>query len=131
MLETNVSHLDQDLHIALDMEFSHHANPMWVFDQLSLEFLAVNEAALQRYGYSREEFLTMTILDIRPPQDIPQVLRNALHPHTANGRRELWRHCTKKGEILEVEICGVSLMFENRLAQLVTVYQCAHAVAGH
>lgn len=103
---------------------------MWVFDQHSLAFLAVNDAALRRYGYSREEFLAMTILDIRPEEDIPCVLRNALRPHTVSGERERWRHRTRRSEIVEVEISGVSLMFESRLAQVVTVYGSACAAAA-
>ena len=54
--------------------FHGNPNPMWVFDLETLEFLEVNEAAIQHYGYSREEFLAMTIMDIRPPEK--------------NGRRE-------------------------------------------
>jgi two-component system cell cycle sensor histidine kinase/response regulator CckA len=131
VLETNASHLDQDLQGVFGMEFSNHPNPMWVFDQLTLAFVAVNDAALRVYGYSREEFLAMTTLDIRPPEDIPQVLRNALRPHTVSGKHEHWRHCTKTGEILEVEISGVSLVFENRRAQIVTVFRCPGAAAAH
>ncbi|MEI9962240.1 MAG: PAS domain-containing protein [Limisphaerales bacterium] len=41
---------------------------MWVFDLETLAFLEVNESAIQHYGYSREEFLAMTIRDIRPPE---------------------------------------------------------------
>src|ERR1039458_5199252 len=49
--------------------------PMWVFDRESLRFLAVNDAAVWKYGYSREEFLALTIADIRPPADVPQLRR--------------------------------------------------------
>lgn len=46
--------------------FESHPQPMWLYDVESLAFLAINEAAVERYGYSREEFLAMTIADIRP-----------------------------------------------------------------
>jgi PAS domain S-box-containing protein len=122
ILETTATQLDDDLLAVLGRQFSASPHPMWVFDQTSLAFLAVNDAALRQYGYSRAEFLSMTILDIRPPEDIPQVLCNALRPHTATGQPERWRHRTKSGEIVEVEVVGVSVIFDNRLAQLVTVY---------
>jgi hypothetical protein len=73
----------------------------------------------------------MTILDIRPGEDIPGVLRNALQPHTVNGKRERWRHRTRRGEILEIEVSGSALIFENRLAQVITVYPCAGAASAH
>ena len=45
--------------------------PMWLCDQQTLQFLAVNDAAIEHYGYSREEFLSMTIRDIRREEDVP------------------------------------------------------------
>ena len=50
--------------------FEKHSTLMWVFDVESLTFLAINEAAIQQYSYSRDEFLGMTIRDIRPSEDI-------------------------------------------------------------
>ena len=55
--------------------FERHPNPMWVYDSETLAFLAVNNAAIQQYGYSREEFLAMTIKDIRPSEDIPALIQ--------------------------------------------------------
>lgn len=49
---------------------------MWIYDIHSLAFLEVNEAAVKHYGYSRDEFLKMTIKDIRPPEDIPLLLND-------------------------------------------------------
>jgi PAS domain S-box-containing protein len=71
--------------------------PMWIFDRNTLEILEVNDAATETYGYSRTEFLKMTILDIRPLEDIPKVLQIALR---APGRRPnagTWRHRKKDG----------------------------------
>ena len=56
------------------MLFEASPTPMWVYDAETLAFLAVNDAAVRHYGYSREEFLAMTIKDIRPPEDIPRML---------------------------------------------------------
>jgi two-component system, cell cycle sensor histidine kinase and response regulator CckA len=114
----------------LGTEFYRSQNPMWVFDQTSLAFLEVNEAAVYRYGYSREEFLAMTILDIRPHEDVPDVLRHALRPHEVTDDREHWRHLTKNGEILFVEISGAPLLFENRPGQLITVFRVEDAATA-
>jgi hypothetical protein len=70
---------------------------MWLFDRETLVFLEVNAAAISRYGYSRQEFLAMTILDIRPLADIPLLVRHTLHPGMAGPtQRALWRHKKKK-----------------------------------
>ena len=53
--------------------FESNPHPMWVYDVESLKFLTVNDAAVAHYGYSREEFLAMTIMDIRPVEDIGPV----------------------------------------------------------
>ncbi|HXI93223.1 MAG TPA: PAS domain S-box protein, partial [Blastocatellia bacterium] len=100
--------------------FESNPQPMWVYDLKTLFFLAVNEAAIQHYGYSRKEFLEMTILDIRPPEDIPTLLDAV---SLINGESELmassWRHSKKDGTVIDVEITSHTLMFTERRAQLV------------
>src|ERR1017187_1227540 len=54
--------------------FDSNPLPMWIFERKTLKFLAVNEAASRQYGFSSREFLTMTIADIRPEEDIPALL---------------------------------------------------------
>jgi diguanylate cyclase (GGDEF)-like protein/PAS domain S-box-containing protein len=78
--------------------------PMWVFDPKTLHFVAVNEAAIRQYGFSREEFLTKTVLDIRPEEDVPEMLRDIANHTTGLQKRGFWRHRRKSGEILDVEI---------------------------
>jgi PAS domain S-box-containing protein len=59
--------------------FDNNPMPMWVIDIESQKFLAVNNAAVEHYGYSREQFLAMTIFDVRPPEDreeFAQYIRN-------------------------------------------------------
>ena len=67
-------------------DFARNATPMWVFDISTLVFSAVNDAAVRHYGYSRKEFLSMTILDIRPGKDIPSLLREVLQKQVLNPR---------------------------------------------
>jgi PAS domain S-box-containing protein len=94
-----------------------HGNPnaMWVFDLETLQFLEVNEAAIQHYGYSREEFLKMTIMDIRPPE------KNGHRKSTAldfADRGITWRHRRKDGSFIEVEVIWSPMVFHSRFAAL-------------
>jgi hypothetical protein len=99
--------------------FEANPQPMWVFDIASLAFLAVNHAAIAHYGYTREEFLGMTLRDIRPPEDVPEFLehtRVSTHtPHTDGP----WRHRKKDGSILFVEITSHPIQFGDSAAVLV------------
>jgi len=57
-----------------ELLFSHHPHPMYVVDAVTFQILEVNDAAVQSYGYSRDEFLQMNAKDIRPPEDVPRLL---------------------------------------------------------
>jgi PAS domain S-box-containing protein len=91
---------------------------MWVYDRESLAFLAVNDAALRLYGYSRDEFLGMTIRDIRPPEELPALARHLAEPRDAGATR-IWKHRKKDGTPIEVEVVSRPFSYEGREAQLV------------
>jgi PAS domain S-box-containing protein len=100
--------------------FDRNPLPMWVYDSETLAFLEVNDATVREYGYSRREFLRMTILDIRPPEDraglageAPQ-LPGDLHVWTAP-----WRHHRKDGSVCLVRASSHPLRFAGRPARLV------------
>ncbi len=99
--------------------FESNPLPMWVYDQQTLRFLAVNEAAVRHYGYSLEEFLAMTIKDIRPPEDVQTLSRyieeNPRGLHAAG----VWRHLRKCGEVIDVEITAHPLTFGGREGELI------------
>jgi len=98
--------------------FENNPQPMWVFDDETLAFLAVNDAACQHYGYTREEFLAMTIGDIHPPEDLPLV-RGSLEGDESKFRRAgVWRHRRKNGTLMEVEIASHAMQFAGRSAHL-------------
>lgn len=100
--------------------FMANPHPMWVFDVQSRAFLAINDAALAHYGYSREEFLAMTIADIRPEEDVPrleELVEAARGNHFRHSGR--WRHRKKDGSLIEVEIASHALHFEGRPAKLI------------
>ena len=93
--------------------------PMWVLDRDSTRFLAVNQAAVERYGYTREEMLEMSVLDIKTPDDHER-LRAVLaenRQQTMHGR--LARHVTRSGEVLEVEVSSDDFSYGGRRARLV------------
>jgi PAS domain S-box-containing protein len=95
--------------------------PMWVVDLNTLEFLDVNRATINHYGYTREEFLTMTLKDIRPVEEIPTLIRGVnedmLNPDE-NSRR-LMIHKKKNGEIRNVEVEIAPIWYEGRRANIV------------
>jgi len=92
--------------------------PMWVYDFESLAFIAVNDAAIRHYGFSREEFLGMTIADIRPQEDIPK-MREALERIVDRRGPTVFRHRKKDGTIIDVEITSFEFVSAGRRARLV------------
>jgi len=82
--------------------FQENPNPMWVFDMESLAILEVNEAAVQHYGYSREEFLKLNLGDLRFPQKNAENNSKRMELPAHNTRGNIWRHRRKSGETIEV-----------------------------
>jgi two-component system, cell cycle sensor histidine kinase and response regulator CckA len=87
-----------------DLMFSANPYPMWICDRNTLRFLQVNEAAVRAYGYSREELLSMTVKDIRPPEDVPAFLEAFRLPNPGYKRPGVFRHRRKDGSICMAEI---------------------------
>jgi two-component system cell cycle sensor histidine kinase/response regulator CckA len=98
--------------------FEGHPHPLWVYDRETLAFLAANEAAVHHYGYSREEFLRMTLEDIRPAEDIAKLREQA--SKSQDGLREAgeWRHRKKDGTVIDVAITRHTLNIGERRAAL-------------
>ena len=101
--------------------FEKNPQPMWVYDVKSLAFLAVNEAAVEHYGYSREEFLRMTTADIRPAEDLPALLESVAKSPEGIEKAGRWRHRQKNGSLIDVEITSHDLEWAGRPARLVAV----------
>ncbi len=99
--------------------FTNNPLPMWVYDLDTLEFLEVNDAAVDRYGYSREEFLSRQITDIRPAEDIPALLENVRNGRAVLESTKGWRHCLKDGRVIDVEIDSHVIDFAGHRAALV------------
>ena len=100
-----------------DALFATQAQPMWVIDATTLAFLAVNEAALRLYGYTKEELLRMTADQIRPEEDRDD-LRRAYADWSNNCSQRVWRHRKKSGEVISVRVTSFSLEFAGRRARL-------------
>jgi len=99
--------------------FESHPQPMWLYDVHTLRFLKVNDAAVDRYGYTRDEFLAMTIKDIRPPQDVPKFLELTAAPQPHYDKTGPWRHLLKDGSIVQVLITSHTTTFDDHEARLV------------
>ncbi len=99
--------------------FENNPMPMWVFDRETLRFLAINDAMLASYGYSREELLAGTVLDIRPAEDV-EAVRAAARTDAADRPQGLvWTHLRKDGTRLRAAIHSHDIEFEGRRARLV------------
>src|SRR5258708_4986661 len=97
--------------------------PKWIYDQETLQFLEVNEAAIRNYGYSQEEFGRMRIADIRPAEDEPRLLSDVEEARSSyeESRHGVWRHIKKNGEIIFVEVTAHPIEYEHRKARMVVV----------
>ncbi len=104
------------------MEYERHFDngpiPMWIIDEKTMRFVAVNNAAVQKYGYSKEEFLKMSILDIIPPEDVESILEKYCERDSNYYDAGYWRHIKKDGEIFYSHVYSHSTEFANNDARL-------------
>lgn len=105
--------------------FRENPQPMWIFRRDDLRFLEVNDAATQLYGYTREEFLEMTIIDIRPAEDADKL--HASHQRSMATDKGLniageWRHCKKDGSLMYVRIESFRTMYANESVEVVSIF---------
>jgi PAS domain S-box-containing protein len=102
--------------------FEQNPIPMWIYDPDTFYFSEVNDAAIQKYGYSREEFKELTILEIRPEEDVNKVKRVS-EKNRMNGPSffEEWTHIKKNGEKLRVMISASDIFYQGKHQRLVIV----------
>ena len=101
--------------------FENNPNPMWIYDLETLSFLAVNQAATNHYGYSEEEFLSMTLADIRPPEDVPKLIEAISKISSGLTHPEVWRHTKKDGSHIVVEVSAHTLTYNSRRCELILI----------
>lgn len=110
--------------------FEQNPLPFWVFETSSLRFLEVNAAAVKSYGYTRDEFLKMTILDIRDPEHRSDVVAHLMSPRDTRGVPKVWTHRTKDGKAVEVRIHSADIVFNGHPARLVLAEDITAHLAG-
>ena len=110
--------------------FSGNPMPAWVFDTETLAFLEVNDAAIAHYGFSKEEFLSMTIKDIRPQEDVNILLLRRTNPEVSSAviYNGYWRHMKKNKEIIYVDVTSRHVDFKGRIGRLVLAHDITQKV---
>lgn len=101
--------------------FNLSPQPMWLYDLTTLYFLDVNQAAIKKYGYTYEEFMNMTLRDIRPTSEIPALEKRLSQMELREKQRfaGIYIHSLKSGEQIHVEVFSSSIDYEDKLVRLV------------
>ena len=102
--------------------FQDNPMPMWVFDPQSFAFLDVNDSAVHHYGYTRDEFLARTILDIRPSEDVPVIVSRIRGGFPGRTQTVPARHLTKDGSLLQVEIYAQQIAWNGVDAEIIQIH---------
>ena len=104
--------------------FEHNPQPMFIYDLDTLNFLEVNKSAVDHYGYSADEFLSMTIKDIRPREDLQVLLENIdkIRERQDFNQTGTWRHLKKNGEVIYVELTAQPVISKGKNARHVLVH---------
>ncbi len=115
--------------------FASNPHPMWVHDPETLRILEVNDAAVDHYGYSREEFVCMTVSELRPTEDVGEILRESLATNSTKLTGP-WRHRRKDGSYIQVDMASHCIDYQGRkcsfvLVQDVTDRQLLHEQLVH
>lgn len=103
--------------------FEQNPIPMWIYDPESLKFVTVNKSALEKYGYTKDEMLNMTIADIRPAEDVPKLKKDlAENLKKENSDFREWVHLTKDGKKLMVEVSASNIFYKRKRQRLVIAH---------
>ena len=104
------------------MLFENNPLPMFVYDEETYQFLAVNESAVKHYGYTKDEFLKMTIMDIRPNDDVPLLVDLFKYQGNNMNHFGVWRHILKNGVVINVDVTTHRIAFNGRHARIVLAH---------
>ena len=99
--------------------FAGNPHPLFVYDSNTFAFLEVNEAAIRRYGYTQEEFRSLTVADVSAPDQTPFMTSMQGRPdlHHSGPRK----HRTKDGALIDVALTSIRLAYDGHDARLVVV----------
>ncbi len=101
--------------------FMDNPHPMWVYDVKTFRFLKVNNAAVEAYGYTYDEFYSMTLHEIRPGTEWDELSKNLRDNDARYQKSGPWKHKKKNGEIILVEIISSSTFYQNKEARIVLI----------
>ena len=107
--------------------FANNPNPMWVVDEQTLKFLDVNESAVHKYGYSRDDFLSMTLGTLLPAEDQPTLAERMCRNGSTARDTSQWRHVSRRGTLLTVHITSHPLHYNDRPAVLAVVEDISYS----
>jgi PAS domain S-box-containing protein len=110
--------------------FYSNPHPMWVADIASLRFVAVNTAAIEHYGYTEQQFLSMTIADIRAPDERQRLMTKLSDINAGTRQLGIWQHVRRDGSIIDVEITSDGISFDNRPSRLVLAHDVTQRLAA-
>lgn len=100
--------------------FESNPQPMWMFDLPAYNIIDVNDAAAEQYGYTKQEFISLSATDLRPPEDVSKFLKY-LNTDFRLGVHHggVWRHKRKNGDIIYVEILSHDIVYEGKQVRLI------------
>jgi len=98
--------------------YESNPSPMWIYDPQTLRFVSVNKTAIAIYGYSEEDFLGMTIKDIRPIEDHVKLIK-AINIAGKFKKGGIWRHTKKDGTIIYADVSSNRITFKGRSAVMI------------
>ena len=105
--------------------------PKLIFDRETLRILAVNKAAVALYGYSEDEFLVMTIREIRPVWELQKLARHINEQQLRGKNTGIWKHLKKNGDIILVHVEAEDVEFADKSQRLVTVHDITPPARGY
>lgn len=106
-------------HLQFEDIFNEYPIPMWIYEKGSMRFLSVNNAATKKYGYSRKEFMNLTVKDIRNEEDIPLLMENAAERCNGDEYRGIWKHRKRDGSNFFVEIYSLPAKYYGKTARFI------------
>ncbi len=108
--------------------FNKNPLPMWIMSEPGLHIIDVNDAAIAHYGFSKEEFLSMAAVDLRPAEDREKFLEAAAKTYRGVTHWGTWRHRKKDGTDIRVEVIGHSIMYEGKSTRLILAHDVTEKI---
>lgn len=102
--------------------FENNPLPSWIYDIVTEQFLEVNHAAVAQYGYTKEEFLQLTISDLNPDEEKGAAHKSVENVVFTSSDFSTSRHLSKNGQTLFVDVSSSEISYKNRKARLVVVH---------